>query len=95
VPLVSVLLAVHNDARYLPAAVESVLRQSLADLELVVVDDASSDETPTLLASVADPRLTVLTNQEQLGLAASLNRGLERAASTRTMWRCPGDSSRR
>ena len=63
-PLVSVLLAVHNDARYLPAAVESVLRQSLADLELVVVDDASSDETPTLLASVADPRLTVLTNQE-------------------------------
>ena len=78
-PLVSVLLAVHNDARYLPAAVESVLRQSLADLELVVVDDASSDETPTLLASVADPRLTVLSNQEQLGLAASLNRGLERA----------------
>src|SRR3954449_6915878 len=35
VPLVSVLLAVHNDARYLPTAVESVLRQSLADLELI------------------------------------------------------------
>lgn len=79
-PLVSVLLAVHNDARYLPAAVESVLRQSLADLELIVVDDASSDETPGIVGSLTDARVTVLTNDEQLGLAASLNRGLDQAS---------------
>jgi glycosyltransferase involved in cell wall biosynthesis len=79
VPLVSVLLAVHNDDRFISAAIESVLRQTISDLELIVVDDASTDETPARLAAADDPRLLVLRNDKQLGLAASLNRGLERA----------------
>ncbi|MEP6892604.1 MAG: glycosyltransferase [Gaiellaceae bacterium] len=79
-PLVSVLLAVHNDARFLGAAVESVLRQTISDLELLVVDDASTDEAAGALARFDDPRLSVLTNPEQLGLAASLNRALEHAS---------------
>jgi glycosyltransferase involved in cell wall biosynthesis len=79
VPLVSVLLAVHNDARFLGAAVDSVFHQTRRDLELIVVDDASTDETPAVLAGVTDRRLVVLRNQERLGLAASLNRGLGRA----------------
>ena len=58
-------------------AVESVLRPDRRDLELIVVDDASTDETPELLAAVGDPRLVVLRNEEQAGLAASLNRGLD------------------
>ena len=78
-PLVSVLLATHNDARYLPLAVESVLRQTLSDLELVVVDDASTDDTAELLSGIADSRLVVVRNDDQLGLAASLNRALDRA----------------
>jgi glycosyltransferase involved in cell wall biosynthesis len=78
-PLVSVLLAVHNDSRFLGQAVESVLRQTVDDLELIVVDDASTDETPGLLSAVGDPRLRVLTNEEQVGLASSLNRGLTEA----------------
>jgi glycosyltransferase involved in cell wall biosynthesis len=80
VPLVSFLLAVHNGARYLGAAVDSVLGQTVADLELIVIDDASTDETPDLLAAVGDERLVVLRNDEQAGLAASLNRGLDVAA---------------
>jgi glycosyltransferase involved in cell wall biosynthesis len=79
VPLVSVLLSVHNDARFLAAAVESVLRQTVDDLELIVVDDASTDETPAVLSAVQDPRLRVLRNGKQLGLAASLNRALDEA----------------
>jgi glycosyltransferase involved in cell wall biosynthesis len=79
VPLVSVLLAVRNDVRFVGEAVASVLGQTLRDLELVVVDDASTDETPNVLASVDDDRLVLLRNDERLGLAASLNRGLERA----------------
>jgi glycosyltransferase involved in cell wall biosynthesis/GT2 family glycosyltransferase len=78
-PFVSVVLAVHDDADYLPLAVRSILRQTLAELELIVVDDASTDETPTLLSAVSDPRALVLRNDEQLGLAASLNRGLDNA----------------
>jgi glycosyltransferase involved in cell wall biosynthesis len=79
VPLASVLLATHNDARYLPLAVESVLRQTLSDLELVVVDDASTDDTAELLSGISDSRLVVLRNDNQLGLAASLNRALDHA----------------
>jgi glycosyltransferase involved in cell wall biosynthesis len=79
VPLVSVLLAVHNDDRHISYALESVRRQAVGDLELVVVDDASTDGTPALLATASDPRIVVLRNVEQLGLAASLNRGLDRA----------------
>jgi len=79
VPLVSVLLAVHNDARYVSLAIDSVLRQTVRDLELVVVDDGSTDDTPAILSAVADARVVVLTNREQLGLASSLNHGLDHA----------------
>ena len=77
--LVSVLLAVHNDDRFVRAAVQSILRQTLTDLELIVIDDASTDATPAVLADLSDERLVVLTNPAQLGLAASLNRALEAA----------------
>jgi glycosyltransferase involved in cell wall biosynthesis len=75
---VSVLLAVHNDQRHISLALESVLKQTAVDLELVVVDDASTDATPELLAAASDPRIVLLRNEQQLGLAASLNRGLDR-----------------
>jgi glycosyltransferase involved in cell wall biosynthesis len=78
-PLVSVLLAVHNGVRYLSTAIESVLRQTVDDLELIVVDDGSTDETPAILAALTDPRVVLLRNEQQVGLAATLNRGLEHA----------------
>lgn len=79
-PLVSVLLAAHDAVRYVGAAIESVLGQTLRELELVVVDDGSTDGTPELLAAVSDPRLVVVRNEERLGLASSLNRALGAAA---------------
>jgi GT2 family glycosyltransferase len=80
VPLVSVLLAVHDDARFLGAAIDSVLHQTRRDLELIVIDDASTDETPEVLARVTDRRFVQLRNDKRLGLAASLNYGLDRAS---------------
>src|SRR5437773_919404 len=59
--------------------VESVLAQTLRDLELIVVDDASTDGTQALLDAVADERVRVVRNDEHVGLAASLNRGLDLA----------------
>jgi glycosyltransferase involved in cell wall biosynthesis len=79
VPLVSVLLAAHDDASFLREALESVLAQTLRDLELIVVDDASTDRTPALLDEIDDDRLRVVRNDEQVGLAASLNRALDLA----------------
>jgi glycosyltransferase involved in cell wall biosynthesis len=79
VPLVSVLLAVHNGEDFLADAVASVLRQTVSDFELIVIDDASTDETSTRLDSFDDSRVVFLRNDEQLGLAASLNLGLDLA----------------
>jgi glycosyltransferase involved in cell wall biosynthesis len=74
-----VLLAVRDAERYLGTAVASVLAQTVDDLELVVVDDASTDGSSRILVGIDDPRLVVLRNDEQLGLAGSLNRALEHA----------------
>jgi glycosyltransferase involved in cell wall biosynthesis/GT2 family glycosyltransferase len=79
-PLVSVLVSAHDAARYLRLALASVLRQSLSDLELIVVDDGSADGTGEILGGIEDPRLVVLRNDERLGLAASLNRALDTAS---------------
>ncbi len=78
-PLVSVLLAVSDGERYLRAALESILRQTVSDFELLVVDDGSTDGSPAILESIEDQRLRVLRNDARHGLAASLNRGLDEA----------------
>ena len=81
-PRVSVVMPVHNGARFLDAAVASVLGQTVADLELVVVDDGSTDETPAVLArfAAADPRVVVVP-QDRGGIVAALNRGVARATA--------------
>ena len=78
-PVVTVLLPVYNDERRVRQAIDSVLHQTFADFELLVIDDGSTDGTPTVLQGVADPRLRVLSNRVNLGLAASLNIGLAEA----------------
>jgi glycosyltransferase involved in cell wall biosynthesis len=77
IPFVSVLVAVSNGERYVRQALESVLGQTVSDLELVVVDDGSTDSTPAVLEGIDDPRLVVVRNEERRGLAGALNRGLE------------------
>lgn len=67
-------MPVRDGERFLVEAVESVLAQTVSDLELVVVDDGSTDSTPQLLAKVADARVRVLT-QAPSGLAPAINAG--------------------
>jgi GT2 family glycosyltransferase len=76
-PLVSVLMPVFNAERYLTRAVESVLRQTCSDFELLAVDDGSRDSSPTLLARIArtDRRVVVVSLPHQ-GLVAALNHGV-------------------
>ncbi|HZT15328.1 MAG TPA: glycosyltransferase family 2 protein [Gaiellaceae bacterium] len=78
-PRVTVLLAVKDGERYVRGAVESVLEQTYGDFELLVVDDASTDATPQILASFSDPRIRVVRNKRNLGQVPSLNLGLAQA----------------
>lgn len=77
-PKVAVVMAVYNGERYLQEAVESILKQTFADFEFLVVDDGSTDRTPAILQEFAerDTRIRVLQNAENLGLTKSLNRGI-------------------
>jgi glycosyltransferase involved in cell wall biosynthesis len=74
-PPISVLMCVYNGAPLVGQAVASVLAQTHGDLELIVVDDGSTDGTPDVLAAVADPRLRV-QHQTRTGLTRALNRAL-------------------
>lgn len=81
-PQVSVLMAVHNGQEYLRPAIDCLLAQTFRDFELIVVDDASTDGTAGILASYRDPRIRVLKNTSNAGLAASLNRGVKECRAT-------------
>jgi glycosyltransferase involved in cell wall biosynthesis len=76
-PLVSVVMSVYNGERFLGDAIDSVLGQTLGDIELVVVDDGSTDATPDILASyAASDHRVVLHRHENQGLPRSLNVGI-------------------
>lgn len=80
-PVVSVITANHNGAAHLTAAIGSVLRQTLTDLELIVVDDASTDDSRAVIAaaSAGDPRVRLLVQPRNLGPGAARNRAMEAA----------------
>lgn len=80
-PLITVLIPAFNAAPYLAETIHSVQRQGVDSMELLVVDDGSTDETPRVLAAIADPRLRVV-RQENTGLVGALNRGIEEARGT-------------
>ncbi|MBP0598386.1 glycosyltransferase [Herbaspirillum sp. LeCh32-8] len=75
-PLVSILMPVYNGERYLRAAIDSMLAQTQTDFELIAIDDASSDGSAAILASYADARLRVLTQEVNTGIVGALNNGL-------------------
>lgn len=75
-PRVTVLMPLFNAERHVGAAIESILCQTYRDFELVIVDDGSTDRSRQIALSYQDPRIRVVVNERNIGLAASLNRGL-------------------
>lgn len=80
-PTVTAVITTHDRVRLLPRAIESVLAQSFQDLELIVVDDASSDETPAVARAWVerDRRVRYLRNEPNAGVHASRNRAIREA----------------
>lgn len=79
VPLVSVMISTHNRVDYLREAVGSVLAQTFTDFELIVCDDASSDETPLLCRELEqqDGRVRTLRHEQNVGMVENWNSGLQ------------------
>ncbi len=79
-PFVSVVLTSFNYARYLRNAIESVMTQTYQHFELIIVDDASTDESPAIIEEYArryPDRIRVIQRQENLGVSRSYNQALE------------------
>jgi glycosyltransferase involved in cell wall biosynthesis len=79
VPAVSVVIPTYNRMKSLPRSVESVLRQTFEDIELIVVDDCSTDGTWDYLNSVRDPRLRIIRHEVNKGAGAARNTGFRAA----------------
>lgn len=77
-PLVSVVMPVYNQERYVLQAIDSILAQSFKDFEFIAVDDGSTDRTPEILAGVKDPRFRYLVGPH-VGFIRTLVRGYEEA----------------
>ena len=80
-PRVSVVMPVYNSAAHMQRPIESVLAQSLTDLELILVDDGSSDDSWAMMEryAAADPRISVVRLARNEGVAAARNEALQRA----------------
>lgn len=76
-PLVSVCIPAYNSAGYIMDTVNSILNQTYRNLELVVVDDCSTDDTYEVLCAIQDERLKLYRNEHNLGMSGNWNRCLK------------------
>ncbi len=81
-PRVSIIIPCYNVERYLPQCLDSILNQTLKDLEIILINDGSTDSSGTIIDCYAhsDPRIIVV-HQKNRGLSAARNRGLELASA--------------
>jgi succinoglycan biosynthesis protein ExoO len=78
-PEVSVIIPAYNTEAYIAEAIQSALGQTLNNIEVIVVDDASTDRTLAVAQSFTDKRLKIITLEQNLGAAAARNRALREA----------------
>jgi len=80
-PLVSIIVPTYNGAKYIKRAVESVRNQTYKNIEIIITDDASTDETFNIISELGkkDSRIIILTNEANLGFVKSLNKAAGKA----------------
>lgn len=78
-PKVSVIIPTYNRAHLIERSINSVLQQTYDDLELIVVDDASTDNTSSVISKITDKRLRYFRNEKNIGPSKSRNKGIELA----------------
>jgi glycosyltransferase involved in cell wall biosynthesis len=72
-------MPVYNGSKHLSDAVDSILTQTYTNFEFLIIDDASTDNSFEILKSYKDDRIRLIKNEKNIGLSASLNKGLNLA----------------
>lgn len=87
-PLVSIILPVYNGSRYISESIESCLTQSYKNIELIIVDDHSTDDTPKIIAKYksSDERVSIITHGINKKLPTALNTGHNAAKGEIFTW---------
>jgi glycosyltransferase involved in cell wall biosynthesis len=78
-PLISVVLPTYNREKYIKRAMDSVLRQTYENVELIIVDDKSTDNTIAVASAYRDERVKLIRHRENLGCSAARNTGIDAA----------------
>lgn len=79
-PKISVLMPAYNAEKYIKEAIDSILAQTFSDFELIIIDDGSTDRTAEIVNDYSDSRIRFCPNEKNMGVAATLNRGLALAS---------------
>ena len=85
-PKVSIILPTYNGSKYVRASIESCLKQTYKNFELIIVDDCSTDETPQVIQSYKDGRIKYVRNAQNQRLPRSLNIGFKQATGEYLTW---------
>lgn len=80
-PSVSVIIPLFNKAQYIGAAIDSVLRQQAAGVEVLVIDDCSTDNSVDVVQAYQDPRIRLFRQERNQGVSEARNRGIAEARS--------------
>lgn len=74
---ISVIMPVYNGEKYLREAIDSILNQTFTDFEFIIINDCSTDSTEDIIKSYDDSRIVYIKNEKNLGVAGTLNKGLD------------------
>ena len=85
-PKVSIVLPTYNGAKYIQQSIESCLNQTYKNIELIIVDDGSTDETPEIIKSYKDERIKYIRHKKNEGLPHALNTGFAKATGEYLTW---------
>ncbi|KKU68846.1 MAG: glycosyl transferase [Parcubacteria group bacterium GW2011_GWA2_47_16] len=79
IPRISVIMPVYNGEKYIKRAIDSIIRQTFADFELIIINDGSIDRSMEIVKSFGDRRIVTVENEQNTGLSAVRNQGLSTA----------------
>ncbi len=81
IPLISVIMPVHNGQQYLKEAIDSILNQTFSSFEFIIINDGSTDRSEEIILSYCDERICYVKNDNNLKIIRTLNKGIDLAQS--------------